>query len=903
MALRDPVGMAGQTSPPTGTVTFLFTDIEGSTELWDRDRRAMGAAVARHDELTRTVMDRRGGYVFTTAGDSFAVAFGRAVDAVGAAVELQVALGSELAAGPVPVRVRMGLHSGECEERDGDYFGPAVTRAARVMGLACGGQALVSRAVEELAAEELGSQVGFRPLGEYALRGLSRPEAIYELTGSGLRDDLPAPARSDERPGNLPSPPSTFVGRVEEIAQVGAELGASRAVTLVGPGGVGKTRLSIESAAGVADEFPDGVWFIELAPVSDTEAVVHTLAATLSVRPEEGSPLLLTVAKVLAQRRVLVVLDNCEHVIDSAAAVVSTLLSGTESVSVLASSREALEVPGERVWPVGPMDAAAEASELFIDRARAANPTFDLTAADRIALTELCADLDGIPLAVELAAARCRSMTVSELAARLDDRFRVLKGSRRSGNDPRQQTLQATVDWSYQLLESDEQALFDRLAVFAGTFDIGAAEAVCTDEDLDEVDIADLLDTLVARSMVQVDQSGGETRFRLLETLRQFGRAKLEERSETPLWQVSHLAYYLTVASEAWTAYQSSDYEPGRRRFESEWDNLRAALDHAEATGRDGDANAIVRDTFWYAMYGVVNEHRTWANRRTDPGRHPTAEVIAIAGWWAVTVRDYDLAGELGQRAVAAAPTPEHPTAALGWVSVFWAEQYSGGDLDAAQAADRAAKEAAEGSDDPYLLSAVLCLPYAAIAQDPMTAPAVIDRATRRVAHLRNDVMDANLAIYAGIAHFAAGDPKRALTDWEHAAALADESGTVVGSAMGLALRAIRAPAVGEDEPMQIALRFASVLTHLHQVGMHSFEMWTLAGLAAWWASQEKLELAAHVVGFLDADDPRGNAMVADLRAAATNAVDSEPGATTWRDRGAHMNLDGIVAYSIENLL
>jgi class 3 adenylate cyclase len=466
---------ADQLPLPSGTVTFLFTDIEGSTRLWEADPAGMRIALERHDEILRGAIVDHGGFVFSTAGDSFAAVFGRGGDGVLAAVRAQRELGSELWPEAATVRVRMGLHTGEAHERDGDYFGSAVNRTARLMGSAHGGQVLVSLAVEDLVRDELGGGCALVSLGEHALRGLTRPEVVFQVTGPGLEADFAELDSASLRRGNLPTPATSFVGRADDVKDLGAVAVAQRLVTLVGPGGVGKTRLAIETAASVADEYRDGVWFVELAPLAEPAAVIHAVASALSVRPEEGLTVLESVVHKLANRRALLVLDNCEHLLGAAAQIAVTIGRDANRVTSMATSREPLGIAGEQVWPVEPLDPALEAVDLFVERASLGNPAFHLANDDRRALVGLCAALDGIPLAVELAAGRARSMTVQELTDRLDDRFRLLRGSRHSDADHRQRTLLATVEWSYQLLDDDERILFDRLSVFAGGFDIDTA--------------------------------------------------------------------------------------------------------------------------------------------------------------------------------------------------------------------------------------------------------------------------------------------------------------------------------------------------------------------------------------------------------------------------------------------
>jgi class 3 adenylate cyclase len=440
--------VAPVTTRPSGTVTFLFTDIAASTQLWEQDRSAMAAALEHHDRLLRDAVETRGGYVFSTAGDGLGAAFSTPRAAVDAAAAAQRALQGGSRQDGTALRVRMGVHVGVTHERDGDYFGPAVNRAARVMALAHGGQILVSLAVEELVRDDLDEGCELVPLGEFALRGLARPETVYQLVGPSLARDFPPLTAGPAVEGNLPSPASTFVGRVAELRRVTAAVPQHRLVTLVGPGGVGKTRLALESAALLRDEFPDGVWCVELAPLSEPDAVVHAVATTLGVRPEPGQPVADSVVSALRSRRTLLVLDNCEHVVEAASEVAATVGRNAPGVAILATSREPLRVDGEQLWPVEPLDPASDAVELFAERAASVDPSLRLLEQDHQAVVGLCTALDGIPLAIELAAGRLRSMTVDELNERLDDRFRVLRRPGGRGAEARQETLMSTVQRS-----------------------------------------------------------------------------------------------------------------------------------------------------------------------------------------------------------------------------------------------------------------------------------------------------------------------------------------------------------------------------------------------------------------------------------------------------------------------
>ena len=501
---------------PSGTVTFLFTDIEASSERWEADPAEMTRTLARHDELLSAAISAAGGAVFKHLGDGMCAVFASAPGAVGAAVSAQAALQREAWPRGRRLAVRMGIHSGEAFPLGGDYFGPAVNRAARVMGTANGGQVTCSAATSALCR---GTALSDR--GDHELRGVG-PERLFVVAAGYEVDERPL--RTVTKRGNLPRPPTSFVGRFGEPERLAGELAGGKVLSLVGPGGVGKTRLAIEAAAVVEDGFADGVWWCELGPLTDPEAVGSVVAATVGVQPQEGWDLLDVIVDALAGRDLLMVLDNCEHVLNSVCSLTERLLrSGT--VAVLTTSREPLGTSGERVWPVPSLDPASEGVALFCDRAAAADATFTL-GDDLEAVTEICQRLDGIPLAIELAAARVRALAPADLALRLNDRFRLLRGGHRGGLE-RHQTLRAAVEWSYLLLTEGEQLLFARLSVFAGGFDLAAAEMVCSDGQLDALDVVDVMASLVDKSMVTAQRERHHITYRLLETLRQYGEERL----------------------------------------------------------------------------------------------------------------------------------------------------------------------------------------------------------------------------------------------------------------------------------------------------------------------------------------------------------------------------------------
>ncbi len=567
---------------PSGTVTFLFTDIEGSTQRWERDRDAMSAALARHDAILRNAIESGGGFLFKTVGDAFCAAFPTAPGALAAALAAQRALAAEdfAAAGGVPVRA--ALHAGVAEQRDGDYFGPAVNRVARLLAIGHGGQILVSRTAADLLHGEMPSDVSLRDLGAHLLRDLAHPERVYQVEATGLAAEFPALRSLGGLPNNLPAQLTSFVGRERDLAEIAALLRDHRLVTLVGSGGSGKTRCAIQSAAELLESFADGVWFVELAPLADASLVPAAVARVLGVRESPDVPLAQTLVAHLQRRQVLLVLDNCEHVIDAVREVVAAILRDCPGVRILATGREGLNIAGERAFRL-PSLAEPAAVALFVDRARASHAAFALTGENAAHVAEIARRLDGIPLAIELAAARAKVLSPQQLVQRLDERFRVLTGGDRSAL-PRHQTMRALIDWSYDLLSERERAVFRALSVFAGGATLENAAEVCGGGD--ELETLDVLASLVDKSLVVADPAG-DCRYRMLESTRQYAREKLVEHGELETTALAHARAFLALADRLERIYNRTPDAQWFALVEPELENWRAALDWTLGTRGD----------------------------------------------------------------------------------------------------------------------------------------------------------------------------------------------------------------------------------------------------------------------------------------------------------------------------
>ena len=554
---------------PTGTVTFLLTDIEGSTQLWEKSPEAMKAALASHDTILREAIEANQGQVIKTTGDGFLAVFPTALEALQTTIRAQQALQTPLEG--LKIAVRMGLHTGEAELREGDYFGPSLNRTARIMAVGYGGQVLLSGVTAELVQVELPANTAIKDLGEHRLKGLSNAEHLWQLVAPGLQGEFPALQSLTTLPNNLPLQLTTFIGREKDIASIKTLLNSARLVTLTGSGGTGKTRLSLEIGSELLKSFPNGVWLIELAPLAAPEQILPALAQVFGLQEIPSTTLESLVVDYLRDKKLLIILDNCEHLIAACARLVEELLQHSAALKVLASSREALGIAGEMSYRI-PSLAESESTCLFEERARAANPAFTLTDANAASVAQICARLDGIPLAIELAAARTRLLSAEQIASRLDDRFRLLVGGSRTAL-PRQQTLRALIDWSYDLLTNEEQSLLRSASVFVGGWSLEALEAVSDDPDAMEH-----LEQLINKSLVIPQEHDGAMRYFMLETIRQYAREKLFDSKEVARRRDRHFAYFDDLSEKMWGAFLSYNFLPMVASANDEADNVRAAL-------------------------------------------------------------------------------------------------------------------------------------------------------------------------------------------------------------------------------------------------------------------------------------------------------------------------------------
>jgi predicted ATPase/class 3 adenylate cyclase len=624
---------------PSGTVTFLFTDIEGSTKLWEQHPDEMQSALAKHDSILKDAIASHYGHFIKTTGDGVHAVFSTAMDAITASIAAQHEFQSSMLfkSPDVSIRVRMGIHTGEAQLRDDDYYGGTLNRAARIMSVGHGGQILVSETTLRVAQEHLPEGVSNLDLGLHYLKSLNRPEHIYQLDAPGLQNEFPALRSLTHATNNLPAQLTSFIGRERELAEAKTRLEGARLLTLIGPGGTGKTRLSIQLGSQLKSAFEDGVWLVEFAPISDPSLVMQTIASALDVREVPGTPLKVLVHDYLREKQLLLILDNCEHLVEASAKVTDEFLHIAHNIKIIVSSREALGINGETVYRVPSLslpeqdgvtkDAALEyeSVQLFVERASAANRKFQLTDENASSVAQICSRLDGIPLAIELAASRISVFSPEQIAKRLGDRFKLLTGGSRTAL-PRQQTLRALIDWSYELLSEDERALLRRLSVFAGGWTFEAAETIC-----DTVDVFEHLPQLVNKSLVTVNDEGDEPRYFLLETIRQYARDKLLENGEGEGTRDRHLAYFLEMAETAQPEILVKEKELGWINcLQMEYDNIRTAIEW----GLSNDPVAVARLVYSLSSLMVVlssaGEGHRWGEKALkeidDSGKNKSDE-------------------------------------------------------------------------------------------------------------------------------------------------------------------------------------------------------------------------------------------------------------------------------------
>jgi predicted ATPase/class 3 adenylate cyclase len=913
-------------NPPTGTLTFLFTDIEGSTKLWEQNAQAMRSALARHDELLRHAIEEHGGYIFKTVGDAFCCVFPTAPDALEAALETQRRLLSSEWEQTGPLRVRMALHTGAAEERDGDYFGPPVNRVAKLLSAAHGGQVLLSLPTQELVRDQLPAGTNLAELGEHRLKDLFRPERVFQLLAPGLPSEFPPLSTLESRLNNLPPQPTPLVGRERELGEV-RELLLSpevRLLTLTGPGGTGKTRLALQAGADLLEEFDDGVFFVSLASLTDPELFLPTVATTLGVKESSDRSLEESFKEYLREKELLLLLDNFEQVLEAGPAL-SGLLSAAPGLKVLATSRIPLGLYGGREYPVPPLSVPDprrvsrvealthyEAVRLFIESARAVKPDFTITNESAPAVAEICVRLDGLPLAIELAAARIRMLPPKALLARLGNRLKLLTGGARDLPE-RQRTLRGAIEWSYDLLDEGEKVLFGRLSVFSGGRTLEAIEAVCDAKYELPVDAFDGISSLLEKNLLRQEEGpDGEPRFVMLETTHEFAREKLEQSGEAEEIKGLHAQYFLALAEETEPELKGSG-ERWLEHLEAEQDNFRVALNWALQVG-DTDlalrlGGALI---FFWDRRGHYGEGRRWLEEAlTKEGRVPA------------TVRGK----------------------ALGCLARMAAQQ---GDLDQAEAACEEGLELMRSVDDEGFAGVVLRLVLGVVALvrgDPDRAATLTEESLTMgreqedrwaiagsmlnlsvIAQDRGDLgqatslLEESLVLFRelgnkqGISYclvnlgnvaLSRGDAERGAALTEEAVALQHELGAKGELAGTLSLLAWAALLQGEHERSKAL--YEESLELAREAGLKPIVADCLEGLACVAETVGEESRTARLIGMADAlreatAYPRDPTWTADLRPRLA-AARSRLGEEGWEEalaEGRAMTLEEAISYGLE---
>jgi predicted ATPase/class 3 adenylate cyclase len=911
---------------PTGTVSFLFSDLEGSTRLWESCPDEMPAALARHDELLRTAIEAHHGCVVKTTGDGVHAVFASASDAVAGALAAQRALTAEPWPTTVALKVRMGIHSGEADLRDGDYYGTAVNRAARISALAHGEQLVVSQATAALLRDRETGELELVDLGEHVLRDLSHREHIFQVWRPPLRRDFPPLRSLESYPSNLPRRATSFVGREREVRQVSEALERSPLVTLTGVGGIGKTRLSLQVAADALPRYPDGAWLCELSSANEDDALLQVVGAVIGVGVGPGDRWH-GIVEALRSKRLLLLLDNCEHLIDAASELAEHIVEGCPDVTILATSREGLAVDGEQVVPLRPLavpDADADLAEardsdavrLFTERVRTHQPDYQVTAADVAGVVELCRRLDGVPLAIELAAARTSAMSPAEIASLLDERFRLLTGGRR-GSVERHQTLRATVDWSYSLLDPRDRTVFARLGVFAGSFTADSAAGVAAAEGLERFDVLDALTSLVNKSMVTARRDDdGATRYQLLETLRQFARERLAEDDDPDHWRRRHAEYFAADAETLGPLLVSPDEIAARRVLMADLDDMRAAvtwaLDRPDPDEREAGLRIITALVIESSLR-VENGMGSWAIRALPllpelPPEHAASINTALA-WMDFHQGNFESAVE---RAESVVNQPGPATAAIGSAySALGTALMQLGRAEEGSERSLAAAERCRGNPNPEVRLHVSTL----LSQTAMNL-AMQGDGTRALAYAEEALAvarDMRSPTAIALAQAAVG---RALLDDDPAAAIpALEESVVLGEAGSmdaiavptLWFLAIARCAVGDFEGAADPL--ARALRRARDSGLELMLAFLVEFAVTVLAATERHEPAAVLLGALDHDvlGSMASAFVTGLESLDSSAERirahfDRADLHALEARGAEMDARRVVSFCIEAL-
>ncbi len=877
-------------------MTFLFSDIEDSTRLWEEAPTEMAAALEIHDGIVRGAIEQHGGFVFATGGDGFSAAFSTAPDAAEAAVEIQQKL---LADPAVPFGVRIGLHTGEATERNRNYFGTDVNRTARLMSAAHGGQIVVSDTTKVLLRDRL----ALRPLGDHRLRGVGRRMSLHQVVADGLPSEFPPLRSLGAFAGNLPQQLSSFVGRDQLLAEVADLVRSNRLVTLSGVGGVGKTRLALEVGAEMADEFPDGVWLVELAPVGDPSSVPAAIATALGITPQGDAELIDTVAEAVAGRRLLLLVDNCEHVLDAAGAAIGRILGRSGNAKVLATSREYLWVAGETLLSVSPLaldgGLASDAVTLFVERASAARPGFGLyDTQSAAAATEICETLDGLPLGIELAAARMATMSVVEVRDRLGDRFRLLKGSERQPE--RQQTLQLAVGWSYDLLSVDERELLRNASVFSGGFDLAGIASVV--EGADDVDVLERLDSLVRKSLVVVNHAVTNTRYGMFETIRQFAEEQLSAAGGLERLRDRHAAHFGQEASTRYGHWNGPGWRDAVDWVEIELDNLRSAFRWSVQRGELEVATDVAAHAALMGFSVQLFETVAWAEEllpaATDADVHRLPRLYAAAGY-ACFVGRAQAAAANAHRATELETQSRYDSCAPGYATFIEAlgEVYCG-HLDRYVDLTGTVAALPGAASQAYGIAAYLDGLQSAGRVDE--ALELTDSAVAAARELGNPYWIAYTLWIVGLA-FSKADAARALLAWDEGVGVVREHR--VKFFEGFIGRDAARLHTSEGEPEAALALLGPAIESFHQAGSVAQLIITLASVPALFERVGRLDAAATLLGAISREPASFHHVpeLADLGDHLTELLGEER-SRQLSAAGATLDLDAAATYAREQI-
>jgi predicted ATPase/class 3 adenylate cyclase len=914
------------TGLPTGTITFLFTDVEGSTKLWERNPEAMSRALSHHDELIRNAVEAHDGFVFKTVGDAFYVAFSTAAKAVEAAIDAQKSLLSEEWEETGPLKVRIALHTGTAEERGGDYFGPTLNRAARLLSAGHGGQVLLSLSTQELVRDRLPLGAGVRDLRVRRLKDVLGPEHIFQLTAPDLPASFPPLNTLDVRLNNLPIQPTPLLGREREVAEIADLLRREdvRLLTLTGTGGTGKTRLALQSAAELIDDFDDGVFLVALAPISDPELVASTVAGALSVSESAGRPLKEDLRDFLSNKELLLVLDNFEQVVD-AAPLVGELLSGCPGLKVLATSRTLLRIYGEHEYAVRPLELPDpdhlppietlrqyEAVRFFTERARAANAHFSLTNENALAVAEICARLDGLPLAIELAAARIKLLSPQAMRSRLGNPLKFLTGGARDLPE-RQRTLRGAIAWSHALLDESEQVLFARLSVFSGGCALEAVEAICDPVGDLFVDVLEGLSSLLDKSLLrQEEMVEEEPRFVMLETIREYARERLELSGEAEEIRRLHAEYFLALAEQGASEQQGPEEAAWLERLDLEHDNMRAALSWM-LESEEAEPGLRLSGALWqfWDMRGYYGEGRRWLEEAlAKDGRASVARAKALegVGWLADLQGDIDravAAAEEGLSVGARVKVETSVTASL--LRILGSAAYVSGDHErAARLYEESLALSREARDERGIASSLLQLGnVSSDLGDHEEAKTFYEEGLALSRQLDDKALLASALISVGAEFLLQGDHERGAMLNEEAAELYRERGN--RGHLQYALDNLGWAALMRGDQRQAEVLHRESLALSRQLGDKLVAAEALEGLACSASARGEAERVARLFGAAEAQreavgyrqEPREHALREPYLAATRPRLSEARWDAAWAE-GRRLGFEEAIAYALE---